>query len=311
MALGDSNLREQIAGLACLATPFILAWDRNIGRDPRTIVTVNSLVLLALAIFPLSLYFNLYFFGQWKLWILVGLLPIASALLDYVFVLLGKRVRAHASKLRDELTPRPLGKNKLLLIRSPADEASVTLAAIQFLSQVSVRLFLLAERLYVNTENLGKQPKKLLWIFISAFAVFLTIGPFLYWVFGEPWARHVTSLWLLIPLVLAGVFSLPIAFAALFTLFDNWRRLIFSRIFRRPYSTATFEAFLPSLVLAALTWLMIPLVAILMLPFGWQAVLSGMSALPPKVARAHYQTTYILPQPLAPSPDHCSGDMLA
>src|SRR5262249_24153836 len=33
MALRDSNLRERIAGVACMATPFIVAWYRDIGRD--------------------------------------------------------------------------------------------------------------------------------------------------------------------------------------------------------------------------------------------------------------------------------------
>jgi hypothetical protein len=52
----------------------------------------------------------------------VAALGIAS-LLFVVFFLLVRRVKEHASKLRRELTPRPLDKHQLLLLRSPGDEA--------------------------------------------------------------------------------------------------------------------------------------------------------------------------------------------
>ena len=51
MALAGSNLRERIAGVACLATPFIAARDRNIGRDAWAIIQKGSLVLLLLLVF--------------------------------------------------------------------------------------------------------------------------------------------------------------------------------------------------------------------------------------------------------------------
>src|SRR5262245_25972053 len=69
----------------------------------------------------------------------------------------------------------------------------------------------------------------------------------------------------------------PHFFAALMNLITagvgKLRRMIFPRISRKPYS----NEFLPFLgvLLAALTWLMIPLLSILMLAFGWQAAIAN------------------------------------
>jgi hypothetical protein len=276
MALEDSNLHERIAGVACLATPFIVGWDRNIGRDPWAILRVNSVLLLSYVIVAFGWLF-LSLIGTWKvpqggggssgaevtavlLVLFVG--AVAQLLLIGVFLLLRKRAREHASKLCRELAPRPLEKNKLLLIRSLADEASGLLSVFQFLSQATVRLFLFGERMYVTAEELGKQPKKLLRLCVAALAVYLAVGLFPVWgeLFGVDFNFKATSPWLQIPMLLVVGISSLIFFSAALALIR----------------ASTFDPLL-GILLAAYTWLMIPLLSILMLlfGFGWQAAVAN------------------------------------
>jgi len=273
MALGDSNLRERIAGVACLATPFIVAWDRNIGRGTWLIVAVSSFGVLFYVIHRLVL----------KEPTLVAM-AIAFSLVS-VFYLLGKRVKERASKLRRELTPRPLEKHQVLILRSPADEASASLAVFQFLSQLTVRLFHFGESLHLKVEDLGKPPRKLLWIGASAGAVAFGIFPLLYFVsrvvFGVDLKdlvktavdlKDLPAPWVLIPTFVVFTISFVIFISALKTLIPAVPRMIFPRIFRP--SSSTFDP-LTGELLAVLMWLAIPLLSILMLPFGWQAAVAN------------------------------------
>jgi hypothetical protein len=270
MALGDSNLRDRIAGVACLATPFIVAGDRNIGRDTWAILEVSSIPPVALVI----LVFSLPVVKEWNFFWAFVVLTTASSLLIGVFSLLGRRVKEHASKLLRELTPRPLDKHQLLLLRSPADEASASLAIFQFLSQLTVRLFLLGESLHLKFADLGKQTRHILWMWASAGALVFGTGPllsFTWGLFGLDLKQAKIAPWVLIPVAVVLSISFCIFIEALLTLMS---RVIFPRILRRP-SWTTFAPPLTGEVLAVLMWLVIPLLSILMLPFGWQAAVAN------------------------------------
>jgi hypothetical protein len=291
MALGDSNLRERIAGVACLATPFIVAWDRNIGLGTWVVVGVSGTGLVFLLI---KLLYRLNAIEEWipriegwnNPFVAGAALGIAS-LLFVVFFLLVRRMKEHASKLRRELTPRPLDKHQLLLLRSPGDEASASLAVFQFLSQLTVRLFHFGESLHLKVEDLGKPPRKLLWIGASAGAVAFGIFPFLYFVskvvFGVDLKDLVKTAvdlkdvvkpapWVLIPTFVVFAISFVIFISALKALIPAVPGMIFPRIFRP--SSSTFAP-LTGELLAVLMWLAIPLLSILMLPFGWQAAVAN------------------------------------
>jgi Ca2+/Na+ antiporter len=232
MAVGDSNLRERIAGIACLATPFIVASERSIGRDTWAIVKVSSIVLLSFVILVLVI-------KEWSVfWDLVAM-AIAFFLLS-IFSLLGKRVQEHASKLRRELTPRPLDKHQVLLLRSPADEASASLAVFQFVSQLTVRLFHFGESLHVKVKDLGKSPRNLLWIAASAGTVTFGTAP-LFAVLSRVVLgvdlKDLIARWFLIGWIGVTSITLGIFIAALLTLIPAVARMIFPRRFRRPSSS--------------------------------------------------------------------------
>jgi hypothetical protein len=277
MALRDPpNLRERISGVACLATPFIAARDRNIGRHAWAILKKGSVIGLFLlgGLFIQSL-FMWYFlknkndptFDKLLLWNMVY--AAACGLVVSVILLLRNRIREHASKLRRELASCPLERSQLLIIRSPADEASGALAFFQFLSEATVRFFLFGESLYVNVEALLKEPGKLLRIGINGFLAFVAFALLSWFIlyFSD-------SLWLIIPAVAASEISFIVFFAgtilATYARLARWSPRRFSWLVS---SVLTYNASF----LALLAWLIIPVLSLLLvLPFGWQVALANL-----------------------------------
>ena len=190
----------------------------------------------------------------------LSLPPVVIGLLNSAILLLGKGLGEYASKLRRELTPDPLAKDQLLIIRSPADEASGGLNIFQFLSQITIRLFLFGESCYANAEDLTKHPRKLLRVGVFAFVMlFASDGFFL----SAPW------LWLQI-LGGVGLFIFDVIFLVVIALAISAgiRKIGFA--FLNPAVASL------GMVVAMLTWLIIPLLSLLLvLPFGWQAALAN------------------------------------
>src|SRR5262249_17813012 len=75
-------------------------------------------------------------------------MALASCVLIAASVVLLRSEMAVAAKLRRELTPAPLGEDRLKIIRSPGDEASGAISIFQFISGLTVRLFFGAQRAY-------------------------------------------------------------------------------------------------------------------------------------------------------------------
>ena len=210
MALGDSNLREKIAGVACLATPFIVARPRDVGRDFWPIIRLNIYIAL---VWALSASVGAIKMGK-SGWIAL----IAYALLVFVFFfLLDKLMRVNSMNLQEELSVGLLEKNDLLIIRSPGDEASGVLAVFQFLSQATVRLYLFGQSLYVNAENLAKQPRKLFWMGVAALPVYFF--PFWFeYLFGKKIDVRGLPLGVQIAVLVPLFISATVLFGAIFTL---------------------------------------------------------------------------------------------
>lgn len=271
MAVEDSNLCERIAGVACLATPFISVRERDIGRDLWASIRKASLVLLASVAITLSFLFlgplrdNLETFLKF-----LGLAAVAYCLLFSVFVLLRRRAREHATRLCRELTPRLPEKDHLLIVRSPADEASGALAIFQFLSQLTVRLFLFSESLYVNATHLIHQPRKLLPVGFSALAVSLAF----YFIWAVLDQFH-AAFWLQM-LAIAG-------FMCFLLVFDGAILLVLSVLVQKlvgmisPWTRPENPVLLSlSGLLSAMLWLVIALLSLLLvIPFGWQAAVAN------------------------------------
>jgi hypothetical protein len=288
MALGDANLRERFAGVACLATPFIAARDRNLGRVSWAIVAPGSVFLFAVFLsFGLLSLFEVFdpfliYLSEWSFW---GLMYTAYGLVITAFLLLRTPLTQYASRLRGELSPRPLERDRLLLIRSPADEASLALAVFQFFSQGTVRLLLFGEACYFHVEDLinklaQKPPGEL--FLITLFSLALPAFPAID-LLQIDWLYWLEIPAVIIALILSGA------------LFGKW--LHSARFKKRLYRYNLLTAprwpilsrgaiwvishnpfvWLLSVPLAALIWLIIiPLLSLLLvLPFGWQVAFAN------------------------------------
>ncbi|WP_139031404.1 hypothetical protein [Bradyrhizobium sp. ORS 375] len=275
MSLGDcSSLRERINGVVCLATPFILAQDRNIGTDGWTILkkgTVGGLLFFAVSFVLFCLEFSLLSrienLADTRLYLWFMVYTAVVSLLVSASLLLKGRLSNHASKLRRELSPRPLERSRLLIIRSPADEASGALAAFQILGQATVRLFFFGKSIYASIEDLTKQPGKLLRIGLRsllACVAFASLSSLII-SFSE-------SSWLIIPPAVAAAIFFVVGFAAsIVAAYVGLARLWPKMFSWLPILILSYCAS----VLAMLTWLIIPVLSLLLMPFGWQVALAN------------------------------------
>ena len=171
-ALATSNLRGKVAGVVCLATPFLAAQERDIGQDPwRTLA--GALLVLVLALLWLM---NVLLPTSWPTPARLAVMVLVGSFLMSLILLLIKNAREHARRLRREITSSPTKRDKLLIIRSPADEASGAIAIFQFISQITVRLFLLTQSWYARFEALvnrwAKRKRKVLMVAAAAWGSF-------------------------------------------------------------------------------------------------------------------------------------------
>ncbi len=255
-ALNAFNLRGKIAGVACLATPFISAQERDLGKGQSGntelsglsgTIFLSTLLMTVLGLHTwfgswstLDLYNKLLFVGLQVVLIIFVVMPVG-------FLTLGGRASYYARKLCDELTSLPPNKFQFLIIRSPADEASGAFALFQFISQVTVRVFLLAEVRYARIQNLVQRLKErtrmIRYISIGGFVLCFVL------VFWPPAAALFPWVW---PMILAGLFVTFLVFGAEML----------------SYALQT--------MLGAFVWLVITVLSILLVvPFGWQAALAN------------------------------------
>lgn len=131
---GDSSLQKKIAGIACMATPFITARMRKFGVDIITLVVSGfTSVGVSLPILSSIFHFSLNIF------VFVVLFSLLTALLVILFVISYKTAEKLQQELKLNLDKK--WREKLLILRSPADEASGFLTIFQFLSRVTVILY--------------------------------------------------------------------------------------------------------------------------------------------------------------------------
>jgi hypothetical protein len=169
-----------------------------------------------------------------------------------------RRARRWADRLRQVLTPALPERDRLLIVRSPADEASGVIGFFQFISETTVRLFLMVEGWYQRIRHTAVRwashrtilivVSVLGWLIVSA-SVFeyrkLTATESLSW--------GVVAVWLF----LLGVFTTPLLVAL-----------------RRANENDLPFMFL--LLKSALVWpVIVVLSALLILPFGWQVAVAN------------------------------------
>ena len=143
-ALQDEELRGAVAGVVCLATPFLIAARRELDdEDFDYIGLAATLLLLAMAgvvFVPLFMAGVGPLVGGWVSVAVVGVL-LAIAVIDRLLRFAGARFVAKiasgvvdrllrfAAKMVQQMALARMDPARLLIIRSPGDEASSTLAA--------------------------------------------------------------------------------------------------------------------------------------------------------------------------------------
>ena len=140
-AVAGNDLENKIDGIVCLATPFLLARERDFGINPAVIL--GSAIVVAVLLLTLGI--SAVWPGLWDN--SIGLWLFQAAMFVFAFLLASLWLR-FAYKLRKELTPAQVSDpSRFLIIRSPADEASGALVLSQFLSWITVRIYLYFENL--------------------------------------------------------------------------------------------------------------------------------------------------------------------
>lgn len=152
----DESVLPSIAGMACLGTPFIVSYQRDWGPEVWTLAA-SGLTLIA---------FGLMAFADLEGWtgfvITVGAGGLLGAVLGALAGPITRRFEANAEAL-ERLTQAPrLKDTPLLIVRSPADEASLMTALPSTLLLVPTVLFGflrdLSRRLLVGVNALAERP---------------------------------------------------------------------------------------------------------------------------------------------------------
>ena len=144
-AARDAEVDAKLAGVVTLATPFIVARKRNLGRVGAA-VGQSFVIWLTLALYWLAASWLGARFGHaqdteiaagYKIALIVGL----ALLVELPGLLLAAVWRRSSASLLDELAFAPIGRERLLVLRAMADEASAAITFLQFPSVMATILF--------------------------------------------------------------------------------------------------------------------------------------------------------------------------
>lgn len=173
-ALTDSVLAERVTGVICLATPFLSAQERDLGRRPLEHL-VGALVVVMLLTMWLSDRVLLpdSWPGPIRFSATIGVTSIVMGLIAS-FV---KKWREFVGRLKRELALPFVPPAQLLIVRSPADEASAVLVFSQFISQLTVRVYMKAQTAYewyvALMSRWATQKGRMVGLSITAFVAFI------------------------------------------------------------------------------------------------------------------------------------------
>jgi hypothetical protein len=151
-ALQDPELREAVAGVVCLATPFLIAAERKLDTgDFYYIGAPISVPLIVMSAWSAQL-----FDGWAELTALLALVLIMTMAAVF-FSAQVSRLRRFAAEMVRQMALPSMDPARLLIIRSPGDEASSTLAAAQLLCFSTARVYLWGKtRIQRLEERLGR-----------------------------------------------------------------------------------------------------------------------------------------------------------
>jgi pimeloyl-ACP methyl ester carboxylesterase len=288
LCAADPCISTQITGIVCLATPFITARERDFGTD------ISSLLMTSIEV--LGLCFVVFGFISAPYWLKLMFIVaiVLSGKLDIFTGRLTRSLQSRAQSLCHELSPSLPKTNALLIIRSPADEASGFIGIFMILSQVTVRLFIWFQTLEARFEGPYKvyyQIARKRWkLFLVAFLTSIIVVP----LFGESlWflGKFVNKYVLLAGFGLIFLLYIGIGFTTVVGYFLFFMAMLGRIVLEYVFLTI-------SLILLLLMWL----------PFGWQVALANVyldvtvDATPVGTWQTHLVNPPISGQPDLPKP---------
>ena len=249
-ALRDEALRDKIAGVACLATPFLVSRPRVLGSKGVTAHVAGAVGLLLLVLLFLARWWLSAFEPAWLSELMIFAFLLFS--MGLVGVLL-KNWRTFAERLHRALQLATLSQERLLIVRAPGDEASAALLFFQFVSQLSVRLYVLSyqlhERLLGLLNRWSGHHVQLLAALVGGFVLYVGV------IFGAIALKMPTEATVTIVILLAW---LCVAVPALTLI--GWTDVAAGPV---------------QFMIGALLFTIIIILSITLLPFGWQVALSN------------------------------------
>lgn len=206
-AMRNPELGVRIAGIVCIATPFLVARRRDLGREGVATLLAAPLILSAAAWGFLN--DELRAAAPWlpeivglALWTFVAMVVVA-----WLFARWDRGAKRILETLRlPEATP------PLLIMRAPGDEASALLIFFQFLSLLAVRLFHLLSRLHARSEDRfrhwARRKGRLAVLLLSGLVLAPLIGAALLTIGASTTAVVMVLLVVVLPLLVVPVFLL-------------------------------------------------------------------------------------------------------
>ena len=267
-ATGTPQLRDRIAGIVCFSTPFILVRERDLGVDRTDLFQISIVVIL----------YGIFFIAMMQVGVagwLGRILMVACAMILTlgVFGLLPplylRSALARAKIIYDELSPSLPRPNQLMIVRSPADEASGAIGVFQFISQLTMRMFYFLEsmqasmdRLVRHGADLGTKSWKLIFIIGAVSAGALSITTY------AAYAQNDAQTGVVLMIAIAAIISF-VCFAVCMAM------LAWALCLKVP-GGARFMARNSMLIIGELILAVTAILSLLLaLPFGWQVAVAN------------------------------------
>lgn len=147
-AMNDQNVASMVSGVVCLATPFIIPKRRLLGSNRNTDFSERlawASFTLAILILPYLILIPAFVLGEYFGIESSRFLVTATTLVLLAFFGVGfaiiDRLSAFTNRLCNSTNLPKLDVHKVLIIRSPGDEASALIAGFQLLAWLSDRLY--------------------------------------------------------------------------------------------------------------------------------------------------------------------------
>jgi hypothetical protein len=249
-ALRDAKYKYPI-GLACLATPFIVARSRILaGNEDLTLRVIFSMFTLLLVL-AFSIINVIELPEYWEILVPMSVIVIGAPFIGLIF----RYWNNHKADLLTELNLSNLAKKQLLIVRAPGDEASALLLTCQFISQLIVGIYnmmcLLRDWMGKIVKDLSKK-----WIL----SVLIMVGGFLV---GIPSVAYLFNSQLPLVVSLLLVLILTLAYTCI--------AISFFAFIRLPQWSLRHIDLLLGITLVPLSII----ISILLIPFGWQLALGS------------------------------------